>query len=463
MVGKQSKNTKSDIFFALNKFYNSIPKIKAVDESEYGKVNLLHELHSSLKTFIKAGEYTDSEEYKLMMNYKIEGYSTSDIQKKLGIQNSSTIRLRITRLTKKLYNMLFFSDDFPSELYDFKQLTINDIQHYIKLVNVAAVAYEFEKESNPYFNQQLRIKLKDTDKKTSLGTILTDSNLAEIVTTLAVYSDTTVGKALDKFDPQDLRYVVESLKSKHKNDSNVLYNAILSSGIDITPQVSKDLANYLHDLGKNVIYTPPTKEFIEKVEPEQLQPEPEPVKEELTSDSLGIVSELQKTIEDQNIEIKNLKNQLDSVKLQQASLLSTKEKLEYKVESLNNEIKLGIDKSLDYEYIQSQLGSSFTKLLLEAINKNNNPTRYTTKSEETKEVEKVIFFLASFSSSVFESKLKTLNTRVLKSVVNNLNKQAEATLIGFNIAQKDISEGGTKEAPIEIKEHIREALKNREE
>ena len=269
MVGKQSKNTKSDIFFALNKFYNSIPKIKAVDESEYGKVNLLHELHSSLKTFIKAGEYTDSEEYKLMMNYKIEGYSTSDIQKKLGIQNSSTIRLRITRLTKKLYNMLFFSDDFPSELYDFKQLTINDIQHYIKLVNVAAVAYEFEKESNPYFNQQLRIKLKDTDKKTSLGTILTDSNLAEIVTTLAVYSDTTVGKALDKFDPQDLRYVVESLKSKHKNDSNVLYNAILSSGIDITPQVSKDLANYLHDLGKNVIYTPPTKEFIEKVEPEQ--------------------------------------------------------------------------------------------------------------------------------------------------------------------------------------------------
>ena len=44
-----------------------------------------------------------------------------------------------------------------------------------------------------------------------------------------------------------------------------------------------------------------------------------------------------------------------------------------------------------------------------------------------------------------------------------MNKQAEATLTGFNIAQKDISEGGTKEAPIEIKEHIREALKNREE
>ena len=257
--GKSPKNTKSDIFYALNKFYDSILKYRDSSYKEEGKYQLLLQLHREFKLFLEEGDYTNNEETKLIAQYKNMGLSNSDISHKLDITGDSTVRIRITRFTKKAYEMLFASDDFPEELFHPEKLDINDIQGYLKRISVAAVDYNFEEQSNPELRQLLKNQFRNLGINTTSDTILTETSLARIVNVLAVYSNVTMKKAIEAINPYDLKSVYKDLVSKKKNEATTMYNAILASGVDLTPQLSQELIDKLKDLGKNVTYLPPAK------------------------------------------------------------------------------------------------------------------------------------------------------------------------------------------------------------
>lgn len=476
--GKSSKNTKSDIFYALKLFYDTILSSKRDGKISEGDFNNLEGLYTDIKNFLEFGSYSKASDSHEIAALKNLGRKNTEVAEYLGLKGTC-LRIKITRLTAKAYDVLFNSDDFPKELLEPWKLSHFEIQNYRKRISVASLRYYYNEEIVPYINLLVKERIKGKGVSEDSPNVLLATTQAEIVLTLAMYSNTAIRRALSNFNSADLKTVFKDLNSGERNEASCLYSAFLADSIDISPRLTQELADYAKTFDENVIYESKSKVDMKEnskqlnlqdtdIESQQiiasLQAEIEELKAQLKSNSSiqeasrGSDSS-QEVIDALNTQIENLQFQLNNTANERDSLFRTIDKKNAELEALkkrDNSSSFDSDEISGYKRLQELFGTDITRELLKAKNTNTKLTSKTSERDDLLiEQDKVLFFLANYSKEVFYEKLKLLDSTSLAKILNALESSSSDKLTNaFKTTVSKVIAGKKVELPDDISNSI---------
>lgn len=202
---------------------------------------------SEFENYLRKGLCSDSELDKRVANLKLDKYKNNEILDILGIK-SPALRVRYSRLTKKVYRDIFEQETPPKGLVSLTDLRA--INHALARLRLSSVRLILDDYVPHEISSKLRLSVKDIpyDKSDVSRTSYVNALYLVFTSTRAYYD-----AVLADISPEALAMVLDMLQATSYNKVNATFTELLNNVEEVALLDRGEFSDYLNRLVKEGI------------------------------------------------------------------------------------------------------------------------------------------------------------------------------------------------------------------
>lgn len=198
------------LLFQLKKNYESLSETLSAND-----LAVCQKFISSLESYIQSVSWTNNELDKKIIALAVQGFKPSEIKEVLSL-SEGTYRVKISRMTHKVYSKVFKDAICPKAVYDFTNIPL--VKWYTQKINSLDDDFSLLSELNA--NTLLLIKDYCSGVSDIIGETISDKDIFNVLGFIAILTREVTAARLDTLNPEAVAYVISELE---KNEFNEIY------------------------------------------------------------------------------------------------------------------------------------------------------------------------------------------------------------------------------------------------